>query len=529
MVQRKTCQATESYNNLQPETRFGQEHLKSLGPEMMMMKKRTKPKRKVIDSSVSQSGTPQSTPKKHDVVVVKGTGMSPNYMKGTSSSEARKENKSRLNLTKNQKNQTGPKHDSRHGVIKEKSIKKPSSRMVRGLTKAPSFKRCSQRATCSSTLKDSKFPEYLMLHDDDEVGGTSVLKVCPYTYCSLNGHLHKQYPPLKSFISARRRSLKSQKSVKMEASKEDVVEMYVEEKKECDVDVDTQISEALSEGAPWSETDSDDYSDTKEMVKFSETDMEETFVADYVKELQETYEADDYYSEKAEMVKTSEGEHGTESGQSDLEESLVNDSVKETFSEVNDDSDSEEMVRFLEGDHDLEETLLDDSVKEIQENSEVIDAGEETLKDNKAEDSNEESQDQTEETTKVPYNRKQKPCKQEESDATISWTITKGKKPVAETEDLRDFNPREPNYLPLAPDADTEKVDLKHQDIDERKNSEDWMFDYALQRAVTKLSSARKKKVALLVEAFETVKPVMPHGREPPPVMSYGRHLQTCN
>lgn len=38
-----------------------------------------------------------------------------------------------------------------------------------------------------------------------------------------------------------------------------------------------------------------------------------------------------------EMVKTSEGEHGTESIQSDSEESLVDDSVKETSCEVNDD------------------------------------------------------------------------------------------------------------------------------------------------------------------------------------------------
>ncbi|KAF3553429.1 hypothetical protein F2Q69_00010946 [Brassica cretica] len=45
---------------------------------------------------------------------------------------------------------------------------------------------------------------------------------------------------------------------------------------------------------------------------------------------------------------------------------------------------SEDMVRVLEGYYDLEETLLDDSMKEIQENSEVIDAGEETLNDNKA-------------------------------------------------------------------------------------------------------------------------------------------------
>ncbi|XP_018512536.1 calmodulin binding protein PICBP [Brassica rapa] len=502
MVQRKTtCQAIKSYN-LQPETRFG--------PEMMMMMKRTKPKRKLKDSSVSQSGKTQSTPSKHDLVV-KGTGRSPNYMKGTSSSEARMENKKIFNP----KNQT---------CKKERCSNKPGSRIVRGLTKAPNFKRCSQRATCSSTLKDSKFPEYLMVNhdgtDDGEVSGTSVLRVCPYTYCSLNGHLHKQYPPLKSFVSSRRQSLTSQKSVK----KEDVVEMYVEEKKECEsVDggtFETQISETVSEGAPRSETDSDEYSDTAEIVKFSE------------------------------------GDDDIESQESDLEETLV-----QKTCEVDDDSDSAEMVRFLEGDHDielkenvLEETMADDSVKEIEKkanieedvdqscsfnseaigmmmNSEADDADEETLKDSK-----EESQDQTEavptlqETTKVPYNHKQRPCNQEgQSNSTVSWTIIKCKKPVAETEDLREFNPREPSYLPVSVDADAEKVDLKHQDMNERKNSEDWMFDYALQRAVTKLSSAKKRKVALLVEAFETVKPVVQHGREPDPVLSYGRHLQTCS
>ncbi|KAJ4906852.1 Plant calmodulin-binding protein-related [Raphanus sativus] len=485
MVQSKTtCQAIKSYN-LQPETRFGQEHLKNLGPEMMLMK-RTKPKRKLKDTSVSQPGKTQPPPNKHDFVV-KVTGRSPNYMKGTSSSEARIEKKKIFN----QKNQTSLKHD---GVKKERSNNKPSSRMVKGLTKTPSFKRCTQRATCSSILKDPKFPEYLMLNhggtDGDEVSGTSVLRVCPYTYCSLNCHLHKQHPPLKSFISSRRGSLKSQNSVQMEPS----VERYVEEKKECEdangeVDVETQISETISVGAPCSETDSDKYSDTVEMVKLSEGD-------DGIKE-------------------------------SDLEEeTLVKDSVKEvqetTTCEVDIDSDSAGTVRFLEGDHDI--NLKEDVDQSCYFNSEADDAaGDETLKDNKAEDCKEESQDQTE-ATKVPCNQ------EEDLDVTVAWTIIKCKKHVSETEDLTGFNPREPNYLPLSIDADTEKVDLKHQDMDERRNSEDWMFDYALQRAVTKLSSARKRKVALLVEAFETVKPITKqHGREPEPVLSYGKPLQTCN
>ncbi|KAM5578013.1 calmodulin binding protein PICBP-like [Rosa sericea] len=66
---------------------------------------------------------------------------------------------------------------------------------------------------------------------------------------------------------------------------------------------------------------------------------------------------------------------------------------------------------------------------------------------------------------------------------------------------------RGPKYLLLEPDPEAEKVNLKHQNMDERKNAEEWMLDYALQKAVAKLTPARNRKVALLVEAFETVIP----------------------
>ena len=86
------------------------------------------------------------------------------------------------------------------------------------------------------------------------------------------------------------------------------------------------------------------------------------------------------------------------------------------------------------------------------------------------------------------------------------WTI-RSKRPIKEEEELRQFNPRDPNYLPLVPDPEAEKVDLRHQMMDDRKNAEEWMIDHALQRTVNKLAPARKRKVALLVEAFETVMP----------------------
>ncbi|WOK99082.1 hypothetical protein Cni_G07794 [Canna indica] len=86
-----------------------------------------------------------------------------------------------------------------------------------------------------------------------------------------------------------------------------------------------------------------------------------------------------------------------------------------------------------------------------------------------------------------------------------------------ESDHLKEFNPRSPNFLPVEPDPESEKVDLKHQMMDERRNTEEWMIDYALQQAVTKLGPARRQKVALLVEAFETVLPV-----------PAGRPLQAC-
>ncbi|XP_044493670.1 calmodulin binding protein PICBP-like [Mangifera indica] len=227
---------------------------KNRGPDI---KKKMKKSRSIklssstLKQTISQPGKPPPeivlsvapAPQKQSPVT--STYGSPNYMKSTSSSEARKENSlvsSRYSQTsfdiKNQhrRNLSGSKVSSVSGTKPARALTKSSSlKMVRTLTKAPTFKngrgsarKCSrvvlcadmdaQRATCSSTLKDSKFPDYLMLSPGaTEAEGTSALKVCPYTYCSLNGHHHTPLPPLKCFLSARRRLLKTQKNKKLEA------------------------------------------------------------------------------------------------------------------------------------------------------------------------------------------------------------------------------------------------------------------------------------------------------------------------
>ncbi|CAH9096249.1 unnamed protein product [Cuscuta europaea] len=103
---------------------------------------------------------------------------------------------------------------------------------------------------------------------------------------------------------------------------------------------------------------------------------------------------------------------------------------------------------------------------------------------------------------------------------------------IQEEEEMRDFNPRRPNFLPLKPDPEAERVDLKHQMMEERKNPEEWMIDYALQQAVSKLAPARRKKVALLVEAFETVSPIPkcePHLSRGTKLFPPRRYIQACN
>ncbi|KAL1555364.1 calmodulin binding protein PICBP-like [Salvia divinorum] len=83
---------------------------------------------------------------------------------------------------------------------------------------------------------------------------------------------------------------------------------------------------------------------------------------------------------------------------------------------------------------------------------------------------------------------------------------------IRELEKVRRFNPKKPQHLPLNPDPEAEKVSLRPQTVEERKSAEEWMLDHALRQAVSQLAPTQKKKVALLVKAFETV--VLPQEKD---------------
>ncbi|CAA7059398.1 unnamed protein product [Microthlaspi erraticum] len=76
---------------------------------------------------------------------------------------------------------------------------------------------------------------------------------------------------------------------------------------------------------------------------------------------------------------------------------------------------------------------------------------------------------------------------------------------VKALENVRKFNPKEPRFLPLEPGVEAEKVNLRHQETQNKRNGEEWMVDNALQEVVSKLTPARRLKVQLLVQAFETL------------------------
>lgn len=632
----------------------------------------------------------------------------PNYMKPTSSSYARKERSSMTPPSTRTGSDTkraarrvssasskmgSPLHDNSETPVK--NLKRSSSlRLVRTLTKTTIFKparssstkRCSkvvlctdvnvQRATCSSTLKDSKFPKYLTLSPGaTEAEGTSATKVCPYTYCSLNGHHRSPLPPLRCFISSRRMAMKAQRSRNSEALKTDAeeeilvdrpknvqaddcrgffIEIYAEnddkdisspesfpeEEKESEVQEGVDFPSSVSEAAPPVESFQGKYDSEAECHESLEEEGSESSDMDWDGDCYSTFELDEaleHLTEKDDVPETEKPEacpdfllihwknvldEKLQQGEDEAcpEDELPADPVSEIcelgqvldFSSYNQYSSSEEdgleevtadgeetaeslteepsadqaesigidptlhepqqnqdssstcfsferepetsggqlcqekediavdkasedmaVVGSQEEPQDLVSDEQQCQIKDVNQsqNFKILDeANEEKMEiiaasegsaaevDQKeveihaqtsiAEETLLESHDPTSEKSKSKYTRAERNSRQDSDPSKIWIGKNRCKSLSEEEENPRRFNPRDPNYLPIVPKPEAEKVDLRHQEMDDRRNSDEWMVDYALRQAVTRLAPARKRKVALLVEAFEKVMPI---------------------
>ncbi|KAM3738839.1 hypothetical protein ACB098_09G161500 [Castanea mollissima] len=608
-------------------------------------------------------------------------------------------------------------------IITRTSSLKP----MKVLTKMATFKskknsmgRCSntcqfsdssmRKATCSSTLKNSKFPVSLELHPGGhESERTSIMKVCRYTYCSLHGHHHNDSPPLKRFISTKRRLLKTQKSMKRDsqflkgsrsgnmkkgiqinkmvhngdpaARKSRRAISPIEEKAGRDFTVDIYAEPDATSNAVVTSGGKDeglsDFDYDAEMLH-SERSQPHIYEATDMKRREERSVASNHYDEEANSILTddmynadsesfgenfkancliveppdgygrpildrfveSTGSNSVVSSDIDhepMEEEITGGEEKKGCSnDVEgkmqfknqkyirmwrllykhavvgidgkvenqhhlDGLDSEEQVEdgnnllgmnnsgssedFSEAtevtakeSHDAYQQrnelsqidaikLVQDAVDNIllqdfQDNStddqsttsstssdqELLGKSHGEGADQSMSDSSEPAKDSMIQdkksiwlninTISTPIDEKTASEVGNKSDKKMlkGWSNLKKiillKRFVKAVEKVRNFKPRGPRYLSLKPDPEAEKVSLRHQTTDKRKNTEEWMLDHALQQVISKLAPAQKQKVALLVEAFEKVLPLQEietSQRSNAAVCTRTNSIQSCN
>lgn len=601
----------------------------------------------------STKAAPASPQKQHPLVRTTPDG-SPNYMKPTSSSHAKKE----LFSVSLRKTQSGSDFNRKYSSDSKALCKKPTKALIRSsslslvrtLTKTTSFKasrtscpRKSTRATCSSTLKDSSFPSYLMLnHGGTELEGTSVMKVCSYTYCSLNGHHHHaDLPPLKTFMSSRRRVLKrvklealSPRSRRLKATGEtemkdsDVEKSAFDSKPSYDetamdffieiYDNEKKDAESTGEEVIGKIDFLEEVEDHGDIIKSTiENDGIEVGFMKEVEDLKknEDVDKDQQTSWSHEEMSLEDVHNNMDDSDSGSEDMLCDEEQYYGYNHENyadssvytDEENDSKAESLSESSHDVSVTWLDDILSCYYDDIILVD---ETLKETKSEEiiyledqphndkmsfvledkigSNESQEigysfddigyDQSslaneifdyltnaeENVDETSQENEDDNINREEKDEIQLFDVLEGsikdiqdqgkgnkrasciidededtrenrkgvirrKRNDEDDDELKNFNPREPNFLPLVPEKEKEKVDLRHQMMDERKNAEDWMVDCALRQVVNKLAPARKKKVALLVEAFETVIPKCESHLRNKSGFAHGRHIQACS
>lgn len=725
--------------------------------EPTKLKPKTKPVSKPQSFDLHGSPVSKGTASSTDHSKKKTMKYLPNYMKPTTSSDARKDHQFQVThhdnspSIANSSRKSNPRSSSPPSVTSKRKALTPFLKRTKSKVLFQKLNLNLNRATCSSTLKDSKFPKALGLNPGGtELEGTSVVRVCPYTYCSLNGHVHEPMPPLKSFLASKRKLIKTQQSMKLkgfspfrkrepkrsekevsplfqEVVNDFIVEIYASTKEkivdpvkteertaiECR-DIRREEEEAVSTAALDRKSDFslEEMDAMVKLVEFVSCDQEveaisrkcsdlvveeageensigfddnctkfesfKEFDADFMEDLDVFSDSESFSSERTDggldqshdqlselkEEPVVEEMHLRVASESEIQNQMAVNTMEEGVEEAKEDEKSNSMVGLEESDDCTEpgvvserkdeevletessdcsdngipshllENLHDqklDSMVDLGDNvnsleSEVVsEGGEEKLADFSEHEiatqvfensSQEKGDEEEEEESKIQevenpnsileLEEEEEEESHQEEETEISGTeldcaneeetnpeepqedvigtgiegdelqavenptcteteldheierpdpnqpkeeevatetsqidqlcvafgemhiegedysfdptcqqknrlIIARRRPMSgEDEYMRGFNPRGPNFLPVVPDPESEKVDLRHQMMDERKNAEEWMLDYALQKAVNQLAPARKKKVELLVAAFETVVPVVP-------------------
>ncbi|KAJ9544034.1 hypothetical protein OSB04_023741 [Centaurea solstitialis] len=445
-------------------------------------------------------------------------------------------------------------------IFRSKSKNRSNFKPKKSSTEKTSEEAHLERATFSSTLKDSKFPEHLK-HQAGPLEPEEVLpvaKLCPYQHCSLHGHHHHHHePPTKRFEYLKRRTANDvQKSAKPETKpmdkssgkkREAKVSKKISRRESAPPDVDFSIEfYAKTRTEPLESYGHDDaeFAD----ILFGVNSLEERNKTTSMSDDRVSFDPNDENygnldgpkSDVAKKPVLKKGNHmsmwhmihrhmvsglAEESGdempqQLDGEKkSVIDDASTSRQTKDFDDAISQEteirkmfaikLVREA-----IEKILLPEVQDDQSTTSEVI--SEKTLSENSqngdeiTSDPKDEPQADNDKAEEQSVMEEQVEKKTEKR-APKSWSYLKKvillSKFVKELEKVKKFNPKKPRHLPLAPEPESETVSLRRQKTGDKKNADEWMLDYALQKVVSELAPTQKKKVALLVKAFETVAP----------------------
>ncbi|XP_028081921.1 calmodulin binding protein PICBP-like isoform X1 [Camellia sinensis] len=507
---------------------------------------------------------------------------SPHYWKATSCSEGKKmhfqaslrDSESNFgSIDDNRRNS----HKSNLGSSSFKSmqtLRTPSMRISRISINKSSFKskrssvnKCSEessvyRATCSSTFKDSKFPSHVE-HDqgDTKSEKNSVIKVCRYNYCSLHGHQHSPTPPLKRLLSKRRRSLKTQKSLRLRR------QSSVRSKYPDDILKEIETSPMVTKGEPELEEQGSNLSVqifTKPRIELvreqsegnEDTNLNQEKSGDLVTEVEtigqfvpvgdskpnstahEVFKSQIHKKKHISMwhlihqhmvsdldvgadekKQVDDTNRLLESQSSDCSPGF-SDSYQNMGTENHDTDNQEIELRKIYAIKMVREAIEKVLLPEVQDQSSDdqsicsdITSEQDLLEKNDSEGGKLSIPNSTAEKISDPEQEvtASKEGTKTEKRTLKSWSNLKKwillKRFVKELEKVKKFNPWTPKHPSLEPDPEAEKVSLRHQMIDKKKSSEEWMLDYALQQVVSELAPTQKRKVELLIKAFETVVP----------------------
>ncbi|KAK9664417.1 hypothetical protein RND81_14G040200 [Saponaria officinalis] len=436
---------------------------------------------------------------------------SPNYMRATTSSSARKgssqtssgallpssERKNRLNATTSKIHMVSMDEclDSEGVNIPSENItpEKSLQRVPEVLT--PPSHIGIDRATCSSTLKKSEFQDHIKhLSGKRESEGTSFVHVCTYRYCSLHGHQnhHAPSPPLKEFISAKRQLLNNRKdkqpredavhstsATKKDPSRQMVsaenhTAQAVDGSHEGGVSVDSLITTSVKPRRKW-------------FIEGNPSNDAAVLIGSTDKQTRVT-EAPSKKSQpkgRQEALKKDGQKPGLEERDEAIK--LVQEAINELLTLSEQTIDNQLSATSLDSEKAVSHQVLQNG-REIS-SPEVQTTRNEILKDIIA--TLEADNSSPGENVLDTYSKLSKviTCKQ--------FMEAMNKMRRLKLESLRDVS------RPARPEAEG-TPSLRHTTAEE-KSWQEWMLDHALQQVVAMLAPAQKKRVTLLVQAFETV------------------------